>query len=374
MIVQYIIDWEYIRKEVVNATSEGLVLINLRLREIKKAIETNGVLFLDANRLSIRELNEIIKDLRQDSVEDTISEWQNITDTLTSFQRLYDECRILLPETHNPLAELLLHRDRFLVVSHLAGYDLPFALITDVSYECGALRLNLEDYSDSEVERVREEWSNISFGAGDECAATKFWAGLSLGACANGTVTVYDPYCGNVLSGSESNLASFDAIMGVFVSNKHIDSIRMVFRKEIVAERWCFNDFEKNIRRLMGRRNFRRDTKLTIRFRAKPICQHRLFHDRWIDVGINKCGLSNSFFDVYECRGGNRRIRCSFSAEANADRTRQEIDEQSESCHTYYDLIRNAQITDEEKGLIRPPSASNDTAEIEIVPPIVIHV
>ena len=61
MIVQYIIDWGYIRREVANASSEGLMLINQRLREIKKAIEKNGVLFLDVNRLSIRELNEIIR-------------------------------------------------------------------------------------------------------------------------------------------------------------------------------------------------------------------------------------------------------------------------------------------------------------------------
>ena len=90
MIVHHIIDWEYIRRLILQASSDdALELLRLRLFMMRKHIDNGGLLIVDVGNGSLSELVKAISELRQDGESQPIPVWGNLSRELEAYKRLY---------------------------------------------------------------------------------------------------------------------------------------------------------------------------------------------------------------------------------------------------------------------------------------------
>ena len=376
MIVQYIIDWGYIHREISKASSDRLAVISINLRGLQKAIRRNGVLFVDERQYLIKGLNDIIKYLEHGEEGEQAMQWYNLVNILKAFRQLYDEYRILLPMPDNEnISTFIECRHQFLVESNLETCMLHCAVITDanISDEDSVHTLTIDEYLDSEIENVREGWETVSFNTNDEALARKFWQGLSLCACSFNEVTLYDPYSiGLLRENSQKCACSFQEIFQWFIRNNHIASLRIVCKLDEYDNKvFELERFKNEVKGMMCWKNARRNRAMILKLCVKTKIDNVRFHDRWIDAGAHTCTLSVGL-DVYRSRRYNRRynvieISRPFSVCAITDVSKQRNAVDAMSCHSYNDISRD--VGDQWRS-----GAVDDTVETDIQPPIFLRI
>ena len=378
MIVQYIIDWSYIHREVLKASSARIEIIRFNLMGLHKAIRENGVLFVDERQCFIKGLNDILKNLKQGEESEQVPQWLDLANVLTTFRSLYDEYRILLPPPNNEgISALLESRQKFLNEANLNACQLPCVMITDIEInENDVQALTIDRYLDSSIEKDRQGWRSISFTTGNEDIARKFWQSLSLCACSFKKVTLYDPYSsGLIVLGQCRNhdewRCSFQAIFQWVIRNNHIRSLRIVGKLNTTCgQTFQLEQFRQEIQRMMLCRNARRNQDMTLQLRfcfKRALENNAGFHDRWIDAGAHTCVLSVGL-DVYH-RSRNNVIEISrpFSVCAITDVSKQRNAVDAMSCHSYNDISRD--VGDQWRS-----GAVDDTVKTDIQPPIFLRI
>ena len=99
MIVPHVIDWTYIRRKIGMAGSDdALDLLRHELSTIRKGIINGGLLISDVGNGCLAELNETIKDLRQDGEMQPIPTWMNLSRELEAYRQCYRNCALRVGE------------------------------------------------------------------------------------------------------------------------------------------------------------------------------------------------------------------------------------------------------------------------------------
>ena len=346
MIAQYIIDWGYVRQKIQNAqTDSDYDLIRQNLKRIRKAIESNGVLFCDRKGSTLRELIVALKELRQDG-DQVIPVWQKLFDELDSCRKLYEKKRILLNICEESSDSLVKARDAFMAKANLDSYDLPYVYISS-NKQAGAFSLSLEEYEDSDVEKKRERWSRLSFTKDDEAEADNYWAALSVGASAFGDVQLFDPFCLSIVfrHDPKANLgnwtASIEKIASFFVRNSAVKSITFVGELDDVVNRQIHLDELRNIfTKTMAKRHQHRDEGITCAICTKKIGSQ--WHNRWLEIGVAQCACDDGF-ELYERESESKpiHIRKTFGVGVmGCDREPERKEAKELPCHSYRDLCQ----------------------------------
>jgi len=135
VIVQYFVDWGYVRRRI-NAECgdpERLETLRKDLRRLRLGLCTNGVLLSSVRSRWTKELQTSLRELNQDEEAQPIVEWMRLSDELKSFQDVYLERRLILDlDMAVSVDEVLEVRNAFLNSACLSGYNLPCAVISDL--------------------------------------------------------------------------------------------------------------------------------------------------------------------------------------------------------------------------------------------------
>ncbi len=387
MIVQYIIDWEYVSSEIQSAGSDDrLESIRKRLRSLRKKIEVNGALLIDKCQIGKRSLDSIIKELNPcDATESELPKsWLSLKAELEGYSTLYFIKRIIILDNDSSqkigIEQMCNAQQEFLRKANLLKYNLPCVVISSednrkkIEYPSVHFE-TLATYEESDAEEVRNEWERLSFTQGDDQKADQFWAGLSLGASAFGKVSFFDPYCLKGIIGSGDRRekewdASRKKVAAFFTCNEHIHFVTFYGKvNTLVRKPICIEQLEKMIKQINKQRNQdSRKSPLTLGVGAKMIGEG--FHDRWIDVGIGICYLPRGL-DVYkEAPNGSIEIGESFVSLAIPKQLVEKIlgPVESRKIHPYKDMRCCENYKRLPYNEIKPSDSDHHTFEIKFEP------
>jgi len=323
VIVQYFIDWGYIRSRINAECGDPVRLETLRkdLRRLRLCLCTNGVLLSSARSKWEKELQTSLRELNQDEEGQPIVEWMHLSDELKSFQNVYLERRLILDlDTTVSVDEVLDVREAFLNAACLSDYNLPCAVISNVSCRRGVPDgvevVSLEDYEESQTEQLRRSWEHVSFSPEDTTASTQldcYFAAISVGASAYGQLTLYDPFCLCVVLRDrgvrDDWIASVLKFMSFEVRNRFVNSVTLVGKDNVVGKRIRLSRFISSIMDLMTRRNVNRNNALRIGFETRS--EGADWHNRYLDCGICVALLPDGM-DVFKEGPRGTRIRRNF--------------------------------------------------------------
>ena len=400
MIVQYVIDWHYVRAliqgamQCATANGDKLEVIRLQLRSLRSGIMRNGVLFAAEDPGFLSELQNIIsEDLKQADGGETGLYRMNLSNELRACQKAYDEKCIRLPleDGDDSFLDILKARNQMLAEANLSIYDLPCAIITNRNVDAlgNTVSMTLDRYEDSCVEECRARWEGVSFSANSAAGnvtdanstnpeenADRFWAGLSMGASAFRHVSIIDPFCLCVVF-RDTRLSNWDAsidkILGFFIRNKFIENITLVGQGTIVGRTMHVRRLLMRLQNELFNLGVRRKGKFTVGIRVKPPTDN--WHDRWIDVGIAICALDDGL-EVYkkENDGAPTVIRKPFQVHALRDESRAQFNVVNASRNETYQCVINGRVRiDVEDVSQLRPSDANNVVEFDVWPRIVIN-
>ena len=383
MIVQYVIDWHYVRSLTRGATGNGdkLEVIRQQLKFLRSGVMRNGVLFAAENPSFLCELQNIIReDLKQTAGGEAVSSWTNLSNELRAWQKAYDDKCIRLPiqNAQNSFETILGAREQMLAEANLSMYDLPCAIITDqnVGADRNTVSMTLDQYENSLVEECRAKWADVSFGVRENYEADRFWAGLSMGASGFKLVSIIDPYCLRVVFRDggkplDNWNASMDWIMGFFIRNKFVEKITLVGEGKIAGHTlhigWLRDRLGQRLSNLIVHRN----GKFTVGIRV--ILPTRDWHNRWIDIGIATCACDDGL-EVYKRDGDSIVIGRPFQVRPLGDNGKAQFKLVAGSrSESYQDIVNGKASVDIEDVEGLRPSDPNNAVEFDVWPPIVIN-
>ena len=388
MIVQYLIDWHYIRMQIQDSAADDnkLEVIRFQLGILRRGLQINGVLFSDHPNKCIQELNAIIlEDLKQTDGGETVMSWKRLADELSAYQKVYGEksirLRLEIGDGEDSFLALLRERRKMLEVANLLEYKLPCAIITDrnlrnTGNEC-VLRLN--QYEKSSVEEFRARWEDISFDVGQEVDADRFWAGVSLGASVFGSVSLIDPFCLCIIF-RDGRMGHWDVsinkIVGFFARNNYVKHITLVGREHLANHRTLYiKKVGEDLSAELGRMQVKRQDPFIFGVRLKSSTD---WHDRWINIEIAICSLHDGLEVYKKGDNGGIRIRRAFEVNVVKDKTPAQFNAvdsaPNESYKEFCSRCKNNLLKCDAEGVDEVASSDpkNNIVEIKVLPGIFI--
>ena len=291
MIVPHVIDWTYIRRKIGMAGSDdALDLLRHELSTIRKGIINGGLLISDVGNGCLAELNETIKDLRQDGEMQPIPTWMNLSRELEAYRQCYRNCALRVGEGRiGTFKDVLSAFNVFLTAARLDAYDLPVVILTDdarVGASDRRLKVTLENYEDM-YEQIC--WrNNETFDEMREDDFDRFMACVSLSGACFGEIVFQDPYLSasfNMSADTRGDAVrwrqSVKRLLKTCVDNPKIGSVKIISEVATLVDQTCQLQWLK--RWLEGRhgRHNGEPLRAAIHFCKK----NPIHHDRHLFVG-----------------------------------------------------------------------------------------
>ena len=270
MIVHHIIDWEYIHRLILQASSDdALELLRFRLFMMRKHIDNGGLLIVDVGNGSLSELVKAISELRQDGEAQPIPVWGNLSRELEAYKRLYIDSALKVgTDSLGNIAGVVSTFNELLHVACLDSLELPGVVLSDDSklpVLPGCARTTIEEYENVFADVCWRD--NETFRPDRERDFDRFLACVSLEASCFGEVVLQDPYLStafNILDELPRHCdikrwrASIKRLLKYCISNPRVESIKFVSEaKTLVAQCCQMNWLKEWLEGRHGRRNGR---------------------------------------------------------------------------------------------------------------------
>lgn len=270
MIVHHIIDWEYIHRLILQASSDdALELLRLRLFMMRKHIDNGGLLIVDVGNGSLSELVKAISELRQDGEAQPIPVWGNLSRELEAYKRLYIDSALKVgTDSSENIEGVVSTFNELLHVACLDSLELPGVVLSDNSelpVLPGCARTTIEAYENVFAGVCWRD--NETFRPDRERDFDRFLACVSLAASCFGEIVLQDPYLStafNILDELPRHCdikrwrASIKRLLKYCISNPRVESIKFVSEaKTLVAQCCQMNWLKEWLEGRHGRRNGR---------------------------------------------------------------------------------------------------------------------
>ena len=310
MIVPHIIDWAYVRRKIGTADSDdALNLLRNELSTMRKGIISGGLLVADIGNGCLAELNETIKDLRQDGEMQPIPTWMDLSRELEAYRQCYRNCALRVGEGRlGTFEDVLSAFNVFLTAARLDAYDLPIVILTDTARGSEAdrrLKVTLENYVDM-YEQIC--WrNNETFDERREADFDRFMACVSLSAACFGEIVFQDPYLSALFNMNADKRGdavrwrqSIKRLLKTCVDNSKIFSIKIISEVATLVGQTCQLEWLKGwLEGRHGRHNGG-PLRAVIHFCKKD----PIHHDRHLFVGDSLPGcIFVRGFDICNERG-----------------------------------------------------------------------
>ena len=270
MIVHHIIDWEYIHRLILQASSDNeLELLRLRLSMMRKYIDNEGLLIVDVGNGSLSELVKAISELRQDGEAQPIPVWGNLSRELEAYKRLYIDSALKVgSDSSENVVGVVSTFKELLLAARLDSLKLPGVVLSDnceLPVLPGCVRTTIEGY-ESVFADVRWRYDE-TFRPDRDRDFNRFMACVSLVASCFGEIVLQDPYLSTAFNISDKLPRSYDVerwrasikrLLKYCINNPRVESIKFVFETKTLVDQHCQMNWLKDwSEERRGRRNGR---------------------------------------------------------------------------------------------------------------------
>ncbi len=272
MIVHHIIDWEYIHRLILQASSDdALELLRSRLSMMRKNIDNGGLLIVDVGNGSLSELVKAISELRQDEEAQPIPVWGNLSQELEAYKRLYIDSALKVgADSSEDIEGVVSTFNELLLVARLDSLELPGVVLSDNSelpVLPGCARTTIEEYENVFTDVCWRD--NETFRPDREEDFDRFLACVSLAASCFGEIVLQDPYLSTAFNVSINREAprpnrndverwrgSIKRLLKYCISNPRVESLKFVSGARTLVEQDCqMNWLKQWLEGRHGRRN-----------------------------------------------------------------------------------------------------------------------